>query len=197
MIAVIDINGVIADVRRHEAPAVKHRAPDVVLPNRQKVYMHPACEEIFKWLHDSMIPVITFTSRTSKNAAPIEKWLADNCPDYSPILSMYGEDCCGLKYPPEPWRPMKAARFVRSKLRDLGYNDCTSLLFVDDHPDRIQLCDPGRGLKDARVVVVPSYNALTTDDETAEMDMRDIMWSIHDMMQPSAETGVVAETNSS
>jgi hypothetical protein len=68
MIVVLDINGVIADVRKHEAPTVEHREADVVLPNRQRAYMHPSCSELFEWLSAADLPVVMFTSRVARNA---------------------------------------------------------------------------------------------------------------------------------
>ena len=169
---VLDINGVLADVRRREAPPVSRRKPDVVLPNRQKAYMHPCCAIFLQWLCDSRVPVVLFTSRTSRNAAPLESAMARLCPAFKPVYTMHGEDCEGSCCPEESWRPMKSADMVVRALR-WPSETTKHLLFVDDHPDRIKLGD-------ARVVGVSSYNAATQSDQQAEQSMKDTMWDIRD-----------------
>lgn len=175
-IIVLDINGVLADVRRREAPPVTDRAPDVVLPNRQKAYLHPNCKTFLEWLAASQqhVGVVMFTSRTCKNAACLEEILSALCPALRPIAVLHGEDCKGKMCPGESWHPMKSASAV--------YDACsrnarapTKMLFVDDHPERINLDSDG-----CKTLRVPTYNALTTTALDAEKQMKDTMWSIYD-----------------
>lgn len=175
---VLDINGVLADVRRKEAPPVTHKRPDVVLPNRQKAYMHPCCGRFLQWLCDSGIPVVLFTSRTSRNAAPLESALSRLCPSFRPVRTLHGEDCGDSHCPGERWRPMKSAAAV---VRALGWpaGDAPRLLFVDDHPERIDL----RG---ARAVRVETYDAACPSDQRAEQTMKDTMWAVRDAIVPPA-----------
>lgn len=187
IVAVIDINGVVADVRRWEAPRITDRTPDAVLPNRQKVYMHPSCSEFFAWLKSARIPVVMFTSRNTKNAEDIERWLRDNVEAYSPVLTMHGEDCGGLKYPLEPWRPMKSDSAVRTQLVRAGRTDLAgkTLVFVDDHPERIRTTGYSNyDCYDSVPIKVDTYDAMTVDDESAISNMRNTLWEIHDLLFP-------------
>lgn len=163
---VLDINGVLADVRRHEAPPVLLRRPDAVLANRQKAYVHPAAREFLRWLCAGRVPTIMFTSRSRQNAAAVELRLERDCgaDAYAPLLRMYGEDCDGLSCPGESWRPMKSDTAVRRRLTaETGIAPDALLIFVDDHPDRVLIGDPSR----ACAVHVESYDALRDDDASA------------------------------
>jgi hypothetical protein len=150
MIVVLDLNGVLMDVRRLEAPKVAGRPPDAVLPNRQKAYSRPWCREFLDQLRDLECTPVLFTSRLRRNAVPVEQAIGD---DLIPAVRLYGEDCEGT-CPDEPWRPLKSAAAVLHRLDGGGDRQ---LLFVDDNPDRIDLGLPGGG--QAQVLRVATYDA--------------------------------------
>jgi hypothetical protein len=99
---------------------------------------------------------------------------------------MYGEDCGSLRYAPEPWRPMKSGATVRRRLLEEGslanlarfrITDPSkhALVFVDDHPERLQLSDPM-----CLSIRATTYDARKIDDSTAQDDMRETIWAIHE-----------------
>lgn len=134
---VLDMNGLLADVRKTSAPIVHHRPADLVLPNRQRVYLNPTCGECIQSLFTMPnSKVVMFTSRLRKNALPVEQLLRANFPLYQPFASLYGEHCDAV-CPNEPLHPMKTLDAVlrHTKLPDLKPSD---VVFMDDHPHRIR-----------------------------------------------------------
>lgn len=141
----LDLNGLLVDVRRREAPSVVGRAPDAVLPNGQKAYLHPRREAFLAALAGLPgVSIVLYTSRLRRNAEPIEQLLARDIEGVLRIeRSLYGEQCAPPG-PAERFHPRKIARFVRP--------DTRNVVFVDDHPSRI-IADG------ARVVAARSYDA--------------------------------------
>lgn len=108
-IVVLDLNGILADIRRREAPVVRSRMPDVVLPNGQKAYLHPRAGDFLRWLSNlnDSVDVITYTSRLRRNAEPVESLLTslmkgnptvqrpNNHHRHAPLFmaKLHGEDC--------------------------------------------------------------------------------------------------------
>lgn len=171
MIVVLDLNGVLVDVRRYEDPAIIERAPDIILPNRQKAYLNPHAKEFVDWLADANVHVVLYTSRTRNNAAPIEKAIAALCPLFKPVLMLHQEDCDGT----DGWRPIKSAEAVLRHLERLDPK-AEDITFVDDHPDRIKLLG-------ASAIKVNRYDALKTDPEESHCDLRDAMWRLYEIFR--------------
>lgn len=168
MVVVLDLNGVLVDVRRYEEQAVTRRAPDIVLPNRQKAYLNPCAKEFIDWLTGASVDVVLYTSRTKNNAAPIERAISDMCPCFKPALMLHQEECDGTS----GWRPTKTVEAVLAGLRrpELKAED---VVFVDDHPNSIKLGG-------ASAVRVRRYDALRMTPEDAREDLRSAMWSLYD-----------------
>lgn len=183
MIVVLDLNGVLVDVRRYEDPPIRHRAADIVLPNRQRAYMHPLMVKFLEWLSNTSVPVVLFTSRTSSNAAPIERALQQLCPDFKPVAMLHQEECDEQ----DGWRPVKSSHKVLEKLKDnphlnhfddpsLRFPRAQDLVFVDDHPERVHL-------EGASFVAVKRYDALNTDRSEAEVNLTRAMWDLYELFR--------------
>lgn len=163
-IIVLDINGVVADVRRREAVAVRGRAPDAVLPNGHKVYLHPRVDRFLKWLSAlEHVSVVTYTSRLQRNAEPIESLIGET--HIKPIARLYGEDCMPAGTDRnDPFHPIKTIDAVLSRVA----SQPSDILFVDDHPSRIKTGG-------AAVVQVRTYDAANSGTECFIYDVvRDI-----------------------
>ena len=122
---VIDINGVLGDVKRINQ-AVAGRTPDAFLTNAQQLfYWRPGAEHFLQRL--KQIPdlrLFLWTSRTKRNAAPIEQMIR-------PLKVfdgfLHGEDCAVIR----DFHPVKDVGALRRKYPDI----CdTSIVFVDDSP---------------------------------------------------------------
>ena len=174
MIIVLDLNGVLVDVRRYEDPIITKRPPDIVLPNRQKAYLNPFAKEFIDWLTDANVMVVLYTSRTRNNAAPIEHMISHICPQFKPVLMLHQEDCDGM----DGWRPLKSSDVVMNHLGPPNPDGIRTedIVFVDDHPDRIKLSG-------ATAIRVNRYDALKTDPEESHCDLRDVMWKLHHIFQ--------------
>lgn len=169
MIIVLDLNGVLVDVRRYEDPVISDRTPDIVLPNRQKAYFNPHAKEFIDWLTDANVRTVLYTSRTRVNAAPIEKAISDMCPTFKAALLLHQEDCDGM----DGWRPIKSSAAI---LRSLPKSAAEDIVFVDDHPERIKLLG-------ASYVRVNRYDALRADPNDSQCDIRDAMWKLYDIFR--------------
>lgn len=166
-IAVLDINGVLADVRKHRCPAPKNGGPvvppDLVLANGQKVYFRPGWAQIYRVLRRTYPTLVIWTSRTRRNADPIiQAVLAESASAGlpPPDLILCGEDCPRM-CPKEPWRPMKDVSVVLARL-GLRPDTRGDLVIVDDHPLRYA---PQRRESQLRVraVRIPSFDAASPD----------------------------------
>lgn len=133
---VLDINGVLADVKKKCAPAPQEVPVDLVIPSGQKVYMRPHLDEFFNFLNNMRIAhpklrVAMWTSRKFINAKPIEVKIRKDC-DFMADIYLHGEDC--QEY--QGFHPIKDVQILRSKLK-LAANE--RVLFIDDSPERIKL----------------------------------------------------------
>lgn len=145
---VLDINGVLADVRKKSAPRVPYD-PDLTIPSGQAVYMRPRVSLFCERLSDIVenhpeIKVVVWTSRLKANAEPIERYLRDRY-GLEAQAYLHGEDCrsyCG-------YHPQKSAAVLRELVPEAGH-----VVFVDDSPKRLAL-DP-----DSEAIEVPTYDAL-------------------------------------
>ena len=169
MLIVLDLNGVLVDVRRYEDPPISDRRPDIVLPNRQKAYFNPFAKEFIDWLTGTNVQIVLYTSRTKSNAAPIERAIFEMCPLFKPILLLHQEDCDGM----DGWRPTKSTAVILSRLKEDEKMSASDVVFVDDHPERIKLSG-------ASWVKVSRYDALRTDSNDSHCDLRDAMWKLYD-----------------
>ena len=160
---VLDLNGVLADVRKKDSPAVMHRQPDVVLLNGQKVYVHPHAEEFLSWVSNIMgVRVVTYTSRLERNAVPVEQFIgsrmsAAGYTAFVPDVRLYQADCSMVTQHNGETRPLKLMSTVRDKGQSHG-----RVIFVDDHPERIVM-RPG----EAMIVNTRTFNAA---EEAATLD---------------------------
>lgn len=171
MIIVLDLNGVLVDVRRYEDPIITTREPDIVLPNRQKAYLNPNTKEFIDWLTDADVTVVLYTSRTGVNAAPIEQLISLICPNFKPTLLLHQEDCDGM----DGWRPIKSARVVM-KAFGMDPSEASDIVFVDDHPEKIKLFG-------ASCIKVSRYDALKTDSMDSQNNLRYAMWTLSDIFR--------------
>lgn len=151
LVVVLDLNGILADVRRKEAPHVNDRDPDVVLPNGQKVYMNPGWRRFMRFvLSIPGVRVVLYTSRLRKNSEPVERLMQPEILMVSAIL--HGEQCL----PPshfERFHPIKSAAAV---VREVGCLP-SELIFMDDNPHRIDMdVEGGEGV---RVIKIRTYDA--------------------------------------
>lgn len=133
-VIVLDINGVLADVRRPGTHRVFTRqTPDVFTGNsRQPVYFRPWLSQFFQGLRqisrDTGAIVITWTSRTPENAEPIER--AFDSMGLVVAMHLHGDDCMYKV----GFRHMKDATTVRLKC---GLSGNSTILFCDDNPERV------------------------------------------------------------
>jgi hypothetical protein len=127
-VVVLDINGIVADIRRREACAVRDRAPDTVLPNGQKVYLHPRAGDFLRWVSGLRnVDVVTYTSRLKHNAEPVEALLdsiasVPSAPPHEfkfrPVVRLYGENCKPAGTDKEdPFHPVKTLEAVVDAVR--------------------------------------------------------------------------------
>lgn len=171
MIIVLDLNGVLVDVRRYDDPPVTARDPDIILPNRQKAYLNPCAKEFIDWLTDADVTVVLYTSRTKANASPIEQSIFAMCPNFKPALLLHQEDCDGM----DGWRPIKSSRVVLKAFR-MDQSESSDIVFVDDHPEKIKLFG-------SHCVKVNRYDALKTDAEESQNNLREAMWALSDIFR--------------
>jgi hypothetical protein len=156
-VIVLDLNGLLADVRRKEAPSVNFRKPDATLPNGQRAYLNPNWRGFLSSVL-SMGPsvrVVMYTSRLAKNSEPVEKLLQPEILGVHSIL--HGEDCLPPKYGAvgsEKFHPLKT---VDAVLRAVAGCKSSNVIFVDDNPHRI-LLNGGE-----RIVKVKTYDALADE----------------------------------
>lgn len=145
VLIVLDINGVLGDVRKRTAITVRHRSPDVILPTRQPFYLRPNAPHFIAKCN-VLGAVALWTSRKEVNAAPIEKYLEVHDCITSDTIRMHGEDC-GLVV---DFHPIKDACVLRLKYPQYKNEH---IIFVDDSPDNIML--------DANSEIIPvrTYNA--------------------------------------
>lgn len=132
---VLDINGVLANVRKKSDGAPDGVEHDLVIPSGQRVYMRPHLLEFCNYLHNITrdnpgIKVVMWTSRKRVNAEPIERYLSDKY-RLDPFLYLHGEDCEQLS----GFHPVKDSEILKRKMR---YN-AGHVVFVDDAPERIKL----------------------------------------------------------
>jgi hypothetical protein len=181
-VLVLDLNGILVDVRRKEATPVVDRRPDVILPNGQKAYMHPHC---LKFLHAitmlENVRVVLYTSRLKHNSEPIERLLA---PYISKVaITLHGEDCESPGYAVggvDRFHPIKTSRAVSDAL---GVGDCPAgditMIFLDDNIHRIRLNGPStmRSIKTLKVGTYDASKSSITDIflEKAWHDLQDEM----------------------
>jgi hypothetical protein len=178
MIIVLDLNGVLFDVRRLESARVAGRPPDVVLPNRQKAYVRPGCFGFLKSLAGIPCTLVLFTSRLRKNAEPIEGFLGRSL---TASIGLYGEDCD--RTCEELRRPVKSARVVAGRLgRPLGAKE--NMVFVDDHPERIDVAMPNAGV--AYTIGVSCYDAARDGEDAAAEGLRSALDRLKHLIQNNA-----------
>lgn len=148
-IIVLDINGVLADVRKRSCRDCAH---DLTIPSGQRVYMRPRLHEFcdaLRMLCGDTSEIVLWTSRKRVNAEPIERLLAD---EYGLRAKAYlhGEDCRHMV----GFHPVKDAATVRRIMRREG--SCR-VVFVDDSPERIRLD------RDSTAIRVRTYDAADRD----------------------------------
>ncbi len=160
LVYVLDINGVLADVRRRD----NRLHASLVMSNGQRVYLRPGLRELV----DYLLPLKTsgtavfalWTSRTRENAAAIERLFSDaTCGAFDRLvpryMRFYGEDCS--KPRPGTFKPVKSAMTMRRRL----LQDDDEIVFIDDSPLSIE--------HDAmsRCLIVKTYEA---DKQTLLID---------------------------
>lgn len=159
-IAVLDINGVLADVRKLRGPKPPHAQPDLVLANGQKVYFRPGWTQIYAALRRAYPTLVIWTSRTKRNAQPILDALFAEPDTEKPDLVLCGEDCTRF-CPLEPWRPMKDVAVVLARL-GLPPNTPGDVVLVDDHPFRFAPLARECRVR-VRAVKIPTFDAAQPD----------------------------------
>lgn len=155
IVLVLDINGILADIRRKEEPPIINRKPDALLPNGQKAYLHPHYKEFIKWLHSiPMTTVVTYTSRLRKNAEPVEALFDQVVGPSWTVARLYGENCKPAgSNASDPLHPVKTLTAVIDALKP---QIPPNVIFIDDNPERIE----NRG--------APVYRAMPYDAKYAD-----------------------------
>jgi len=148
VVVVIDINGVLGDVRKKKVP---DRSVDAMLPSGQYFYLNPRARSFLERLEG--YPLVLWTSRLKKNARPIEQ--LPQIRDTGFITMLHGEDCIR-----RGWHPIKQVWRLREKL-PAEFRDST-ILFVDDSPEYIETD------QDSRVLCCESYSAQEGNDSNLE-----------------------------
>jgi hypothetical protein len=158
------MNGILADVRRKEAPRVVGRDPDAVLPNGQRAYLNPGWQKFMRaMLAIPRVKVVLYTSRLERNSEPVERLLMPEILMVSAML--HGEECLPARVPSgvsrdgasrESYHPTKT---VDAVVDALGCEP-SSVIFLDDNPQRIML-EGSRRAGRARVVRVDTYDAMS------------------------------------
>jgi len=151
---VLDINGVLADVRKKSESVPDGIGHDLVIPSGQRVYMRPHLLELCNYLynitlHDPKVKVVMWTSRKKINAEPIEEFLASKF-GLKPSVYLHGDDCKQFS----GFHPVKDAHILR---RNMGC-EVGHVVFVDDAPERIKL-DHG-----SEAIRVKSFDATKPDN---------------------------------
>jgi len=169
-VVVLDINGVLADVRKKHAarPACRHF--DLMLPSGQPVYFRPGIETLATYLTNNFRErTVLWTSRKAENAFPIENELYYRY-GFRFARYLHGEDCaCVVHY-----HPLKDANTLFRIMNLSPQKDV--VVFVDDHVDRIDAGSRQRQQqKQNNVVLVPieTYDAKVDEEEyTAKQLLR-------------------------
>ena len=129
LVVVVDINGVLGDVRKLRS-AVAGRTPDAFLCSSNQVfYWRPGAHEFLKRI--KAIPevcLVLWTSRLRKNAAPIEAQIRD-LPGMQFHAMLHGEDCHARDR--SGFHPIKDVRTLRRYYAEVG---SAIIAFVDDKP---------------------------------------------------------------
>lgn len=153
VVVVLDINGVLADVRKKSAAKPKGIQADLHIPSGQSVYMRAHLKEFSNYVRNlvARVPnmkVVMWTSRKADNALAIEEYLRD-VHGLEPEFYMHGEDCRERS----GFQPIKDVRILRRRLGSVdGYN--CHVVFVDDSPEYIKLDD------DSEAVSVVPYDVV-------------------------------------
>jgi hypothetical protein len=153
-VVVLDINGVLADVRKKAHPAIPaglYAASDVfIIPNGQHVYLRPGIVEFLR----SVIGLIRqkggmvgiWTSRMQRNADPIVDWIlsrvnADR--NTAPLqfdFCLTGESCTSRPDPLGGPRPLLIKNVARLRtLLTYWVDRHAGVLFLDDNIDTLVL----------------------------------------------------------
>lgn len=129
LVVVIDINGVLGDVRKL-AHAVSGRTPDAFLYHSNQVfYWRPGAQAFLQRLKAmSNVHLVLWTSRLRKNAAPIESQL-----NASRIFTamLHGEDCFERR---DEFHPVKDVRTLRRYYAEVRN---ATIVFVDNKPQYV------------------------------------------------------------
>ena len=148
-ILVLDINGVLADVRKIGTDGPKNRGPDAITQqSQQQVYLRPGLRDFISGLSRKDMQIVLWTSRLSRNSWAIEYELRKR--GLRPHKTLHGEDCIHK----QDVYPVKDIDTVR---KACGVPSNTTVVFCDDHPDRVigGICIP-----------VATYDAMTDENET-------------------------------
>lgn len=156
VLLVLDINGVLGDVRKRSAPTVRHRVPDLTLPNGQPFYLRPSARYFMERCH-SLGTVALWTARKEINARPIENYLEELGCLRPHDVRMHGEDC-GLIVNFHPIKDVCALRLKYPQFKD------EYVIFVDDSPENI-MADPHSSLFPVHTYTAMKDTTLTGNDE--------------------------------
>jgi hypothetical protein len=126
---VVDINGVLADVRK-TAHTIKNERGDFYLPNGQQVFINPFCKGLID-LISMHADYIIYTSRLRKNAEPILSYIFAIWPNlHHPIGLITGEDC-PIRKDDDNNRPIKTIHpLLKYTRQPFNY---TNFIFIDDN----------------------------------------------------------------
>ena len=108
-VLVLDINGVLADVRKRRERRPWGRQPDLVLHNGQPVYLRPGVAAFLAAVSRLRAQSVLWTSRRAENARPIEELLSVVAPEWRPTNCLHGEDCRYTRN----FKPQKDSRTLR------------------------------------------------------------------------------------
>jgi hypothetical protein len=160
LVVVIDINGVLGDVRRLYQ-ACSGRTPDVFLCESSQVfYLRPGAKEFLKRLKAIPgISLILWTSRLRRNAAPIEAELKASQFFHA---TMHGEDCFDKR---DSFHPVKDVRTIRRYYAEIRN---ATIAFLDNKPQYLNT--------DTASFFIPCGTYDAAKNREAEEEERKLSW---------------------
>lgn len=141
-VIVLDMNGVLLDIRKRHESGIPRRKVDIFLPNGQRVYMRPGAKDVFEKIARNVpnARIVIYTSRLAKNAKYIEDFLQPELGRWVCVL-LHGEDCLKPQWSDNRHESFKPRKTTQRVISALNYTCQESdLVFVDDHPNHILSC---------------------------------------------------------
>lgn len=180
-VVVLDINGVLANVRkRYSTPVpsgVFSKKEIYQMPNGQMVYLRPGALDFIRAIRSVDVFLIIWTSRLYKNALPVVQWL-NSCfqHNFETTLGicdamMTGEDCLQIERSEREGGPLliKSIKSVRHKFQ-ISISSLMHVFFVDDEPNNLSLDEYSSYLPFARFDAMEFINLCKKEGQKVQYD---------------------------